>query len=210
MTVQTVQTVVTETEPKHQEIIDLTGLSDSSDVEDLNTESDDENEDDELSDDGSEVSEVEIVLNTETRTQLRKAIETLSETRLREMLQELVETDVNIEAALTRELVTLNRDTQEIVQRWEKCLNCSYDFDTNTYREEDECAFHPGDVEVLDDKFLDWDESCHGPMDTSSNRREFPENFAWSCCDKTLNSPGCVRDRHIPVAPTRKRRRIDE
>ncbi|EEB87969.1 hypothetical protein MPER_14459, partial [Moniliophthora perniciosa FA553] len=29
-----------------------------------------------------------------------------------------------------------------------------------------------------------WDEDCHGPMDTEENRKEFPENFKWSCCNE--------------------------
>ena len=44
------------------------------------------------------------------------------------------------------------------------------------------------------DAFVDWDERCHGPMDTKANRRQFPENFVWSCCDGTLGDLyGCMR-----------------
>jgi len=128
---------------KDAEVIDLTGLSDSSDVE--NAHEDDYSVSDSASDDGSEI---EITLNGETRTQLQTAIDTVSETRLRHLLHALVESDVNIEAALTRELVTMKRGTQNIVPRWEKCMNCDEEFDTNTYREEDECVFHPGKFNI--------------------------------------------------------------
>lgn len=129
--------------PGDVEVIDLTGLTDSS-------ESDDERDIDEDaegsgSDDGSEGSEIEITLNADTRAQLQTAIATVSETRLRHLLRCLVETEVHVEALLTRELITLQRGTQDVVPRWEACLNCDQEFDINTIREETECVFHPGE-----------------------------------------------------------------
>lgn len=121
------------------EVIDLTGLSDSS-------ESDSEHSgDDSISDEGSEASEIEITLSAETRAQLQMAITTVSETRLRDVLKTLVETDVRVEALLTREFVTLRRGTQAVVPRYDTCLNCDKEFDINTDREETECVFHPGE-----------------------------------------------------------------
>ncbi len=93
------------------------------------------------SDDGSEGSEIEITLNAETRAQLQTAIATVSETRLRHLLRGLVETEVHVEALLTRELITLQRGTQAVVPRWDACLNCDQEFDINTIREETECVF---------------------------------------------------------------------
>lgn len=127
--------------PSDVEVIDLTGLTDSS-------ESDNERDIDEEgsgSDDGSEGSEIEITLNADTRAQLQTAIATVSETRLRHLLRCLVETEVHVEALLTRELITLQRGTQDVVPRWEACLNCDQEFDINTIREETECVFHPGE-----------------------------------------------------------------
>ena len=120
------------------EVIDLTGLTDSSDY------SSEDGREEGGSEDGSDASEIEITLNQETRSQLQGAISTVSETRLRQLLKILVETDITIEAALTRELVTLKRGTQKIVPRWETCGNCDEEFDTNTIREDTECTFHPG------------------------------------------------------------------
>ena len=127
-----------------EEVIDLTGLTDSSD-----SSSEDGREvgmkgAEGGSEDGSDTSEIEITLNEETRSQLQSAISTVSETRLRQLLKFLVETDKTVEAALTRELVTLKRGTQKIVPRWEACRNCNEEFDTNTIREDTECNFHPG------------------------------------------------------------------
>ena len=127
-----------------EEVIDLTGLTDSSDSSSEDGREVEMNGEEGGSEDGSDASEIEITLNKETRSQLQSAISTVSETRLRQLLNILVETDKTVEAALTRELVTLKRGTQKIVPRWEACRNCDEEFDTNTIREDTECNFHPG------------------------------------------------------------------
>ncbi|KAF8150912.1 hypothetical protein B0H34DRAFT_665569 [Crassisporium funariophilum] len=186
--------------PNVVEVIDLTGLSDSSE-----SGSEDGREDDEEdgSEHGSDGSEIEITLNEETRSQLQTAIATVSETRLRQLLKILVETDISIEAALTRELVTLKRGTQNVVPRWDCCGNCEEEFDTNTIREDMECVFHPGELKV--DKENNGDEDTDGQMDSSNN----PQNFRWSCCAGTRVASGCVRGEHRPVV-SRKRKRHEE
>ena len=126
------------------EVIDLTELTDSSDSGSENGRGMGMNGEEGGSEDGSDASEIEITLNEETRSQLQSAISTISETRLRQLLKNLVETDKEVEAALTRELITLKRGTQKIVPRWEACGNCDKEFDTNTIREDTECNFHPG------------------------------------------------------------------
>ena len=127
-----------------EDFIDLTGLTDSSDSSSEDGREVGMNGEEGGSEDGSDASEIEITLNEETRSQLQRAISTVSETRLRQLLKFLVETDKTVEAALTRELVTLKRGTQNIVPRWEACRNCDKEFDTNTIREDTECNFHPG------------------------------------------------------------------
>ncbi|KAF8813394.1 hypothetical protein BYT27DRAFT_7206780 [Phlegmacium glaucopus] len=188
--------------PSKAEVIDLTGLTDS------NSE-DGRDGDEDGSEDGSDTSEIEITLNEETRSQLQTAISTVSETRLRQLLRVLVETDISIEAALTRELVTLKRGTQRIVPRWETCGNCDEEFDTNTIREDTECSVHPGELKRSEDSFSDWDENSQGPMNTESNRRNYPECFQWTCCGEMELSSGCVRGEHRP-AVARKRKRVEE
>ena len=66
-----------------------------------------------------------------------------------------------------------------------------------------------GELEILEENFVDWDEACHGPMDTPANRRTYPENFQWTCCDKNGLSSGCVRGEHRPIV-VRKRKRLEE
>ena len=51
---------------------------------------------------------------------------------------------------------------------------------------------HNGECECDEEGFVDWDEDCHGPMDTPENRKEYPENFVWTCCGESLGeSRGC-------------------
>jgi len=133
--------------PDDVEVIDLTGLSDSSESD----QGEDQGEEQSSSEQGSETSEIQITLNEETRAQLRKAITTVSETRLRELLKVLVESEVTLETILTRELVTLKRGTQDVVPRWESCANCNAEFDTNMLREDSECVFHPGEYRYFTD-----------------------------------------------------------
>ena len=130
--------------PSEAEVIDLTGLTDSSDSSSEDGKEVEMDGEEGGSEDGSDASEIEITLNEETRSQVQSAISTVSETRLRQLLKILVETDITIEAALTRELVTLKRGTQRIVPRWETCGNCDEEFDTNTVRDDTECNIHPG------------------------------------------------------------------
>ena len=62
--------------------------------------------------------------------------------------------------------------------------------------------YHPGKSEVDEASFEDWDERCHGPMDSKTNRRQFPECFIWSCCGGTLESRGCTRrEAGVPRVP---------
>ncbi|GMH64178.1 hypothetical protein TL16_g03903 [Triparma laevis f. inornata] len=68
---------------------------------------------------------------------------------------------------------------------------------------------HPGDLEVNYDSttWNDWDESCHGTIDTKSNKSEFPEGFVWSCCGKEgTYASGCEgnsddNDDHTDTTP---------
>lgn len=43
----------------------------------------------------------------------------------------------------------------------------------------------------------DYDEECHGAIDTPKMREECPEGFEWDCCNNDGLSPGCVRGWHV-------------
>lgn len=199
------------------EVIDLTQLTESSD---------EDNDVDELSSrsSGSEGSYEEILLDEVTRAQLHTAIDTVTEKRLREIIRALADTFPAVEMALVKELVTVERETRDVVPRWETCVCCDEEFEVNMQRDDGECIFHPGwfmnklnafialtallgELVVHEASFIDWDEDTHGPMDSSSNRRDYPENFRWTCCDKEGTGDGCVHSVHR-VAGARKRRRV--
>ncbi|KAG5644658.1 hypothetical protein DXG03_008040 [Asterophora parasitica] len=147
------------------DIIDLTGLSDSSEEEEGDRDEEDEDElgdEDESGDeDGSESStadehigdasessttdeHIQVPVDNSTRAQLREVIASVNEERLRQVLTRLVDTVPAVENALLRELVTLKRKSQSVISRWEICSNCEEEFDMETEREEEECSFHPG------------------------------------------------------------------
>jgi len=164
-------------------------------------------------------------------SQLQIAIATTPELRLREILAAAVLKDPEIGLALFKELVAprgrnlfdefsddgIERtrpddeqphpQPQNLVTRWQVCLNCNDDYDASTPRVMGECVYHPGDLEVNEEEFVDHDERCHGPMDTKANRRDFPENFTWNCCQNNGRADGCEEDRHQPGGSKKKRAR---
>ncbi|KAJ7056705.1 hypothetical protein C8F01DRAFT_1086991 [Mycena amicta] len=172
------------------EVIDLTGDT-----------SDSDNEEEEASDGDEE---------QPTIAQLQAAVSTAPEARLRLVLTRLVARNAAVRRALAKDLLTVNAPAPatvaRVVPRWETCENCRESYDVNA-QDNEECVFHPGDLEVDYEKFVDWDEDCHGPMDSRGNRRDYPENFTWSCCDADGTAPGCVNGRHR--AKAHKKRHLD-
>ena len=66
---------------------------------------------------------------------------------------------------------------------------------------------HAGDLEIdyESSTWDDWDENCHGTMDTEDNQEEYPEGFVWSCCNKTGEKRGCRQSVHRPDRTKRVR-----
>jgi hypothetical protein len=52
--------------------------------------------------------------------------------------------------------------------------------------------YHPGECEPTEEMYCDYDEDCHGPIDSRENRQEFPDQFVWSCCGATSRKWGCT------------------
>jgi 2-polyprenyl-6-methoxyphenol hydroxylase-like FAD-dependent oxidoreductase len=127
------------------EVIDLTGLSDSSSESEHEQGDNNAQDEDSGSEGSSDVSEIELHLDEVSRSQLHAAIATVSEARLRHVLKNLIDTDQAVEIALTREFVTVKRETRAVVPRWERCMNCDAEYDVNAAQEDDECSFHPGE-----------------------------------------------------------------
>ncbi|KAG7444752.1 uncharacterized protein BT62DRAFT_981521 [Guyanagaster necrorhizus] len=191
--------------PDPVEVIDLTELTDSSDDgEDLDADQDDSQSSSEDEDGSSEGGEVAI--DATSRAALHQAISSVSERQLRQVIANLVDTVPAVERAMTRELVSFHLRSREAAPRWETCGNCGEEYDLEVKREPNECNFHPGEIEVDEACFVDWDEDCHGPMDTLANRRAYPENFLWTCCEENTGSGGCVIQEHMPAVPRKKQR----
>lgn len=55
------------------------------------------------------------------------------------------------------------------------------------------------DYDDVNYAWADWDERCHGTMDTDENREQYPNGFVWDCCDKEGTAPGCTKGHHYAV-----------
>ncbi|KZV97811.1 hypothetical protein EXIGLDRAFT_832568 [Exidia glandulosa HHB12029] len=121
----------------------------------------------------------------------------------------LVRTDHTVQRAFSKELVGVSKKRKNNapaaapVAKWQTCDQCGEHYDAT--EEDQECCYHDGELEVDEECFEDHDEDCHGPMDTPANRRDWPENFKWTCCDETTNSEGCRTGEHVPKQDKRRR-----
>ncbi|KAH9895439.1 hypothetical protein F4778DRAFT_272472 [Xylariomycetidae sp. FL2044] len=86
------------------------------------------------------------------------------------------------------------------------CVQCLEAFHADD-NEPKACLYHDGDLDFDDDSpvWYDWDERCHGEMDCEETRQEYPEGFAWSCCDNIGTHKGCTRGPHEAMNGTRGR-----
>ncbi|KAI0635710.1 hypothetical protein C8Q77DRAFT_587857 [Trametes polyzona] len=170
-------------------------------------------------------------LDDASRAHLQVAIATSPEGRVREAFAALVYSVPALSERVFRMLVAVpTRDEEEIededeyedededeeedengehrmIPRWRVCANCGEEYDAGAEREPDECKYHPGELEVNEDAFVDWDEDVHGPMDTPENRESYPDNFIWTCCDLDGTKEGCTRDEHEPEEESHQRKR---
>jgi len=103
--------------------------------------------------------------------------------------------------------VPKNVPVQEPVPQWEVCVNCDDEYDAIEERANGECAYHTGRLKAVEKRFVDHYEEADGPIDTPSNRREFPENFSWTCCHEDGRDKGCRVGRHEPGGMRRRRQR---
>ncbi|RSL62588.1 hypothetical protein CEP51_013443 [Fusarium floridanum] len=77
------------------------------------------------------------------------------------------------------------------------CVQCDQPF-TEEENDKKACWYHWGELEVDRDSptWDDWDERCHGTIDTETMREEHPDGFTWNCCDNAGSETGCVTGRH--------------
>ncbi|KAL8849642.1 MAG: hypothetical protein Q9221_005409 [Calogaya cf. arnoldii] len=66
--------------------------------------------------------------------------------------------------------------------RYAKCANCEQEFDV-AQKIIGDCVYHNGELQCDygSDMWADDDEDCHPPIDTASNRIEYPEGFYYDC-----------------------------
>ncbi|CAM6104956.1 unnamed protein product [Calypogeia fissa] len=84
--------------------------------------------------------------------------------------------------------------------RFVACQQCREKFDV-TKNNDKGCFWHDGELEVDEghSTWYDWDETCHGDMDSDEGRKQYPEGFVWSCCEKDGKGKGCMMTAHKEV-----------
>ncbi|KAG2075372.1 hypothetical protein BDR04DRAFT_1091552 [Suillus decipiens] len=138
--------------------------------------------------------------------ELENAVDRMTQARLRKIIIRLADRIPAFRSALVKEAMVVSDKKRKAVPRWDICANCKKEYDVSSERDEEECCYHSGDLDVDEEFFADHDEDCHGPMDTKENRAEFPEGFIWDCCDENALSEGCETGQHVPGGKLKKRR----
>ncbi|KAG8674850.1 hypothetical protein FPOAC2_00887 [Fusarium poae] len=87
------------------------------------------------------------------------------------------------------------------------CVHCDNTFFKNDNTLRTACYYHSGELEADYDAHVwdDHDESCHGTIDSKEMRKEHPEGFTWTCCDKGGSEAGCKVGKH-EADPLKSRR----
>ncbi|KAK4152401.1 hypothetical protein C8A00DRAFT_16291 [Chaetomidium leptoderma] len=75
------------------------------------------------------------------------------------------------------------------------CLNCKQAYN-EAQNAANACHYHSGIIEINHDSeaWVDcWGDEIH---DSEEMREDLPEGFMWSCCEKDMDAPGCMRGSH--------------
>lgn len=72
------------------------------------------------------------------------------------------------------------------------CTNCGVPFNTGSSAS---CQHHTGRLETdyNDDCWADHDERCHGRIDGTACKVDYPDSYTWSCCGRQGDYEGCRR-----------------
>ncbi|KAL8656480.1 MAG: hypothetical protein Q9226_002653 [Calogaya cf. arnoldii] len=101
--------------------------------------------------------------------------------------------------------------TKRTRPRYAKCGNCEQEFDV-AQKKIGNCVYHNGELkcDYGSDMWADEDEDCHGPIDTASNRIEYPEGFYYDCCKQDGTARGCQIGQHVAASTSNKKQRFQE
>ncbi|KAK3495013.1 uncharacterized protein B0T23DRAFT_336379 [Neurospora hispaniola] len=93
------------------------------------------------------------------------------------------------------------------------CIQCGQAFEEDDNKKE--CRYHSEDMEFDENSstWYDWNEDCHGYMDSEENRRnpDLLGGFVYPCCDKRADeAEGCKLGYHRAVDGKRGRFDVDD
>ncbi|OCL10693.1 hypothetical protein AOQ84DRAFT_288722 [Glonium stellatum] len=81
--------------------------------------------------------------------------------------------------------------------RYATCEQCDEEFDA-TENGEESCQWHGGDL-VIDEEhdiWFEW-EPYQGERNTDENRKDCPEAFIWTCCERRGDGAPCETGKHV-------------
>lgn len=89
------------------------------------------------------------------------------------------------------------------------CVQCDSCFNEADNYANNVCRYHDGRMECDwdSDYWADYDDDAGGPRDSEYSRKEYPDGWAWTCCDEQGSHRGCKLSRH-ESAPERNKRRM--
>ncbi|GKT64271.1 hypothetical protein ColTof4_06671 [Colletotrichum tofieldiae] len=122
-----------------------------------------------------------------------KTVESIPEADARKVLLFLCSEDEGVRSKVL--------DIYQHVPKTDVCTQCEKDFDPDN-NPPNACCYHPGDFE-LDEDLEFWDSvddfddpNPHYERDSDANRKDIPEGFRWSCCERVGDVEGCEKGRH--------------
>ncbi|KAK3346010.1 hypothetical protein B0T25DRAFT_267100 [Lasiosphaeria hispida] len=94
---------------------------------------------------------------------------------------------------------------------WSICVQCERPFNEEA-KQEKTCHYHNGELELDEESSIwaDHDVGTHGDPDCDHYRKECPEGFFWSCCEKNNLEPGCKLGYHQSDPAKNKRHKDDD
>ncbi|KAF7368896.1 hypothetical protein MVEN_00215500 [Mycena venus] len=138
---------------------------------------------------------------------LRTALSKTPKAILERTILEGAQTDSRVAKIFWDALVALD-DSDAKVAKFQTCRHCKQGFDITT-NDHNSCVWHYGNLTIDEEVWVDHYDP-DGPIDTKENREDAPHGFFWDCCGLQLDSEGCLRTKHAPLAVLKRNDRVLE
>ncbi|KAJ6452803.1 hypothetical protein C8R45DRAFT_1193505 [Mycena sanguinolenta] len=138
--------------------------------------------------------------NPENMEILKKALANSPKAVLEGLVLETSQNDGRAAKVFWDALVTTKGGkTKTNKPKFDTCKHCKQGYDI-AKNGKDGCVWHCGNLIVDEDVWYEYSEIDQGPIDSKVNRKERPQGFYWDCCGLQLQSAGCLKSEHAPLA----------